>query len=1353
MKIERITVCNIASLAGTHSVDFTKDPLRTAGLFSISGSTGAGKSTLLDALCLALFDQTPRLNQVGRLAELTNGEKQNDTRMLLRRNTAYGFAEVAFVGVDQQQWTARWSVRRSHNKPEGNLQPIEMVLYRGHIPPGGAGVVAEGGKKTLVKDVIVEKIGLTFEQFTRAVLLAQNDFATFLKSDDRQRAEILQALTGTEYFEAISRAVFVRYSNEKKAVETLEAQLQGVRPLSVEDRAEADVALLSAASNVKQLEVNLKEHAVRAEWFRQRVTLLAAVEKARGEFMAAVQLCDVASVRREELQLAENVGRASRALRNDELREVKAFESARTAFECAETTLNAHNETLKTVADHVRTATAALKQVQEEQLAAAPLLKRALELDAQLEPLQLRVKNAHAALASATADVKDATKKHDDSGRRRQALLDEQKILEAQREKLMAYVPFVKEAATWQHRLDTAIQTGSEVTELRDKLMSLTESLQTELQELKVKRNDLLQAQQQMEAAASELRDAEAADRVFDGERMAEHRAELDAAQCVLMTLQKELAERQKLCVDADGIGKEVADLESQQAQDATLLKQLQDVDVPAAIRDAHVSRDQLERIIAAVDDNAKRLRLSLQPDQPCPVCGSESHPYRDHAPDFEATAVKAAKNHCNELETRCDKLNNEVQRLVASSQSLLEQVAKQQQVRRKLLATIHNTVISCLEHPEVAAVLALPEVERQGVVTSKLDDVAMLLKQIAADEKAQRVAAKLIHERRKLVERIAAQLQSRQHAVTELEKQTSITATKHADSDSALKKADEASRDALGALGGLFSALPHAKDEFATDAAVFRETFMASTKSCGQIQEQLDGLTTNLLASDATIAPLEEAMIKARNALTACKNEHTAAVGDRDKHLQQRQQLFDGRAVDAVQQEFEARLKTARQSVDERTVARHAAEKLLAAAEEAHKSTKLNVELTADSLKTAQAAMSAWLESFNTSSSRTLTIADVDQMLARDAAWFETERMHFKSLDERVTSTSSICDVHQQQLQKHVEKRPAPDDEAVVLEAEQRVRGELEAARIVQEAAQDVIKGDDRHRNQNTELTQRIAEQLTLAEPWLKLNELIGSREGDKFRMIAQRRTLDVLLDYANHQLTQLSARYRLERLRESLNLIVIDCEMGEERRSVHSLSGGESFLVSLALALGLASLTSNRLRIESLFIDEGFGSLDPETLTIAMSALTHLEAQGRKVGVISHVTEMTDAIPVQIRVEKRRGGASRIVIPGADPDCVSPRTDFEATSNTLSSRSEDSDEVRAVAATILKLLKQEQQQGNQKVSTTALRKAIGCRVKDFASAQRLLDGQVNMDGRSLRLAEKHVTDEPGIRRDGGTN
>ena len=1343
MKIERITVCNIASLAGTHSVDFTKDPLRTAGLFSISGVTGAGKSTLLDALCLALFDETPRLNQVGRLADLTNGERQNDTRMLLRRNTAHGFAEVAFVGVDRQQWTARWSVRRGHNKAGGKLQHVEMVLYRGHIAPGGEGVVAEGGKKTLVKDAIVEKIGLTFEQFTRAVLLAQNDFATFLKADDRQRAEILQALTGTEKFEAISRAVFARYSYEKKAVETLEAQLQGFRALTDEARAEADAALLSAICNVKHLENSLKVHEAWTEWFRQHTILVAAVEQAKAASSAAVELRNAASARRDELQLTENVSHAARALRDNEIRAEKAVEAAQTAFENAETALKSHVETLKAVTERVVTATTALKQVQEQQATAAPQLKLALELDAQFEPLQSRVKNAHVALTNATTAVNDAKKKRDDVVRRKQALVDEQQILEARRQKLTAYVPFLKEAATWQHRLDAAITTGSEATELRNKRKSLTETLQTEQHELRAKRDELLQVQQQVDSATKDLQDAETAERMFDGEGLAHQRAELDTTQRVLTTLKLELVERQKLRADADSIEKEIAEFESAQTQNLTSLKQLQEVDVPAAIRDAQVSRDQLDRIVAAVDDAAQRLRLSLQSEQPCPVCGSESHPYRHHAPSFDATAVKAAKDHCMELETRRDRLKTDEQRLIAGTQSRLDQIDKQQKARTKLLAMIESAVFSSIGHPEVATVLALPEVERQNVVTSQLDAVAKSLKQIAADEKAQRVAAKLTQKRHEIVEKVAEQYQSRQHSVTELEKQMSITATKHADCESGLKKADETLRDALAALGGLFIALPNSNDEFTADAAVFRDTFVASTKSCGEIQEQLGRLATNLLAVNAAIEPIEEALIRARSAVTTCDTEHTAAVGDRDKHWQQRHQLFEGRGVDAVQQEFAACLESAVQAVDKMTAEKHAAEKRLAATEEAYKSANSHAENSADTLKTAQAAMSAWLESFNSSSSRMLTIADVDQMLARDAVWFETERTHFKSMDQLVTSTFSACDVHEQQLRQHVDRRPTLDDEIVVLESEQRVRRELETAMVFLEAAQDIVKNDDRQRNQDVELTQRLAEQLTVADPWLKLNELIGSKEGDKFRMIAQRRTLDVLLGYANHQLHQLAARYRLERLPESLNLIVIDCDMGDEQRSIHSLSGGESFLVSLALALGLASLTSNRLRIESLFIDEGFGSLDSQTLSVAMNALTQLESQGRKVGVISHVTEMTDAIPVQIRIEKcRSGGASRIVIPGADPNQVNPHSDLELCANTsgikpLAANPDKSVEVQAVATAILAILQRELQQGMSKVSTTALRKEIGCYVNDFSAAQVLLGQKIILDGRSLRLAE----------------
>jgi energy-coupling factor transporter ATP-binding protein EcfA2 len=217
----------------------------------------------------------------------------------------------------------------------------------------------------------------------------------------------------------------------------------------------------------------------------------------------------------------------------------------------------------------------------------------------------------------------------------------------------------------------------------------------------------------------------------------------------------------------------------------------------------------------------------------------------------------------------------------------------------------------------------------------------------------------------------------------------------------------------------------------------------------------------------------------------------------------------------------------------------------------------------------------------------------------------------------------------------------------------------------------------------------------------------------------------LDILLGYTNAQLELLAARYRLERLPESLNLIVIDREMGDERRSVHSLSGGESFLVSLALALALASLTSNRIRIESLFIDEGFGSLDAETLNTAMNALMRLEAQGRKVGVISHVSEMTDAIPVQIRVVKGRAGASRLILPRVDGAAGSAAETDRPTNHA------------AVASQIVSILEREKIVGRTKVPVHVVREEIGCSLVEFNGARESLAGRVDGQGRSLVLLE----------------
>jgi exonuclease SbcC len=188
----------------------------------------------------------------------------------------------------------------------------------------------------------------------------------------------------------------------------------------------------------------------------------------------------------------------------------------------------------------------------------------------------------------------------------------------------------------------------------------------------------------------------------------------------------------------------------------------------------------------------------------------------------------------------------------------------------------------------------------------------------------------------------------------------------------------------------------------------------------------------------------------------------------------------------------------------------------------------------------------------------------------------------------------------------------------------------------------------DQRRHNANHALQAHISQADAHYQRWARLAALIGSAEGDRFRKIAQAYNLDLLVHHANVQLRQLVRRYRLKRGGSMLGLLVLDTEMGDELRSVHSLSGGETFLVSLALALGLASMASSTLRIESLFIDEGFGSLDPESLQLAMDALDGLQAQGRKVAVISHVQEMHERIPVQIQVRRLGNGLSSVEVSG---------------------------------------------------------------------------------------------------------
>jgi len=200
-------------------------------------------------------------------------------------------------------------------------------------------------------------------------------------------------------------------------------------------------------------------------------------------------------------------------------------------------------------------------------------------------------------------------------------------------------------------------------------------------------------------------------------------------------------------------------------------------------------------------------------------------------------------------------------------------------------------------------------------------------------------------------------------------------------------------------------------------------------------------------------------------------------------------------------------------------------------------------------------------------------------------------------------------------------------------------------------------IAQNETERKKAETLRKKIEQQEQILKTWGRLNQLIGSAKGDKFREFAQSLTLQRLVDLANSHLLNLNKRYRIRKAEakdntkkveeEGLDLEIIDQEQADTARPIESLSGGESFLVSLSLALGLSDLASKNVKIDTLFIDEGFGTLDENTLDTAVDALEALQHKGKTIGIISHVKELKGRIKQQIKVKKIGAGKSTIELP----------------------------------------------------------------------------------------------------------
>ncbi|NOK00802.1 MULTISPECIES: AAA family ATPase [unclassified Myxococcus] len=1272
MKVLAIRGSNLTSFAGDFALELDQPPLDRLGLFAITGATGAGKSTLLDALCLALFDRTPRLGgrggaPVGRADEDEDARlSAYDVRGMLRRGAGEGYAEVDFLGKDGRRYRARWSVWRARNRAEGRFRPQEMQLM--DVVTGQL----TGRTKGEVLAAIQERLGLSFDQFRRSALLAQGEFAAFLKADASERAELLERMTGTEVYSRLSMAA---HEKNKAEQESLAKRAQGLAAIALMPEAEraAAAAALGEESRARQtVEALLKDAEGAAAWHVARAGLREAEQAAEAKAQAA----------RTALEEA-----APRAARMEAVREAEAFRGPVAAAEAAERRWAEAEAAQVARASEVEAALSevsarrvgqleaetARAAAQEREVATRPALEEAARLDARLEGVSREAREARARAEKSQAALSEAKAELDAVLVREAEARDKGEAARHWLTEKAHWVALTSEWPRWHRELERYEGAQGERRKAREesgRLLGEVEGLRETVGLRRGERDAAVRAEEMALAAATHAETAVGAE--TGAQRRAQRERLLARQEAVrgLKTAHEGLA--------ADEAEAREADTEVKAAK----------AEVEAATADARAAETRRTQGEAALKEAQRSLSLAqatqgyashrtlLKDGEACPLCGAEEHPYAREVSALDGLVAEAASR----VETLETERTAATQAEVAASarRAAANARAGQAEARRQSAearAEAHgeawrkgcdswlesirgegaevSTLATSVTEPD-SGTSSPPAVggspEAGAWLGAARAEVAERLAALKADEQAAESLARTAREARAALEtqrtRREVAAESLRRAEEALSRAESVLKDVHA----RLETAEQTLRQVLAEVAPVFTADVGWDRKLEEDPASFR-------RKCGERVVMWKGKEEARLKAEEREAEEQRHRARAQGLVEVstrhAEEHHAFAVRkeeERGELTRARAALLYGRPTAEVRAELQARLEATEsafeQARERAEAARQAAQVATARAEDA-----VRARTEALALRESEGAALTTLLA-----TRGTTLEAVRTLLAFDAAWREAEARALSALREALAQTTAVLAERSERRARHEDSGPPSLSEQDAGAECERLRAEVEARRHAEAALHARLEADDTARARHGSEAAALEEGRRAAEVWKVLGDLIGSHDGKRFKVFAQSLTLDALLLHANAHLRELARRYRLMRVPgHDLDLQVVDGDMGDEVRSVASLSGGESFLVSLALALGLASLSSETTQVETLFIDEGFGTLDPETLEVALATLDALQATGRQVGIISHVSGMAERIGVQVRVVKQGGGRSRLVVEG-DPGMVPP-------------------------------------------------------------------------------------------------
>ena len=1238
MRILAIRGENLASLYGRFELLLGEGPVGAAGLFSIAGPTGAGKSTLLDALCLALYGRTPRLSDAGGVMVGRAQENEdlriasNDARGLLSRGTSHGRAEVEFEGVDGRRYGATWSVHRARRKPDGKLQQQQMELRDLETSE------AIGQGLSDVQAQIERRVGFTFEEFRRCVVLPQFEFRAFLHARPDERAAILERVTGKDVYTRLSVAAYERAGEEAHKVESFEERLATIPLVSTEERANLEKRALSLEGEVKRAKADERRAMDTVAWYSQ-AALLAADEASALEILArARQASADADSTRQELADVE-AAQPGRPIHDEVVRTERATEEARAsasitaqALSAVEGQLTGCQSVLAHAADELRAAKARTAE-------ARPVLEQAASLDHELQVARKSVTEAATIRERAEEDVAEARAGLARATKEIAAAQAECTDCEDWLRMHAGQAALATEWPRWKAALRRHAVTTQDLSRVEASLVEIGRNAQGAGGRLrsasaaeKDARRRIAKTEQAAITAAASATELDLAALKREAEALSRRRDALVAL--------RQLAERAEEARDAaaDAVKEEKAAKAEMKATEVEL-KQLGAEQGKADGR-LEAAREALERIQAALD--LEQQRRELQEGQPCPLCGAKEHPYAEKAPGKSAlqeqkSVVKRDEAVVRELTKQITGVEKRQSAAEERAQAAVKDRHKQEKelsdLTERYTAAVRDRHEAGLPVKPDAAVEAIAErlatVETNAEEAKKRQDEGLEraehVKRTRKELDEARVGLEASTKARNLAEKVAADLD---HQVRQLEEE---------------RRRLTVERDGVEAeLDGPLVDRPGWRDNARAEGIAFVRA--CETDATTYLERQQEGT-----AAAKRVGELQPGLGRAGAVLNERESrlrDTTAVAMDAEANFQsliaKRASVFEGRPTAEVETELRRQEESAGDALEKGRSA-------LVSAERAHAAAKQDATNASRILEQAsQAALGAGklLAEFlgGLCIDRTVLAA----RLSRDPEWIHRRRNDLEVIRVALERAETTLGERRRLVEAHeVSGRPEMD----AAEAQEWVRtaeGQAsEAARTLTET-QVQLRQDDENRKNHELVARALTAQRADAVRWARLAEVIGSADGKKFRVFAQSLALEALVASANNHLKDLASRYQLQRVPGTdLDMQIVDQDLGGEVRSVNSLSGGESFLVSLALALGLSSLSTRASHARTLFIDEGFGTLDRDTLEHAMVALESLRSTGRTIGVISHLPELHERIGVQVTVEPVGVGRSRLVGP----------------------------------------------------------------------------------------------------------